>query len=336
MTTHTLYSASSLERLSICPASARISAGIESTTSAAAERGTRIHAIAEAILLGQTDEITIKTDPEEINIAGQYVLFVENLVNDGQLHVEVSVTEHLKAYNENFGGTADAVIHHGSLLEVIDLKTGNAPVQARENKQLLTYALGAINKVGWTGIKKVRLHIWQPGNISSVEYPIARMKEWEAELVKIGQAADDPFAKPVVSAKGCFFCAGKIKCEAIKEKALEAAKQEFSVNELEKLLDDADMAIKWGEAIKEEAKKRMAEGETAGKWVLKPGRKLTGWADKFAVEDHYWGNPQYFEVKSPAALKKMGAEIPEQFIEIKESAPSLSKRVDDLGVESNP
>lgn len=329
MTTHTLYSASSLERLAICPASARISMGIESTSSPAAERGTRIHALAEAILLGQPIDNT--ADMDELAMANEYVEFVEALVRDGQLHVEVSVAEQLKMYNEHFGGTADAVIHHGELLEVIDLKTGNSPVQVRENKQLLTYALGAVNKVGWTGIKKVRLHIWQPGNISSVEYPIARMKEWEAELVKIGQAADDPFAKANPYPKACFFCAGKAKCEAIKEKALAVAKQDFSDNEIEKLLDEAEIAIQWGEFIKETAKKRLASGESGGKWYLKPGRKLTNWKDKFAVEDYFWGNPQLFEVKSPAAVKKLGHEIPEDFLEVKESAPSLAKRSDDLG-----
>lgn len=328
MTTHAIYSASSLERLSICPASARISAGIESTSSEAAQRGTRIHALAEAILMGEPIDNT--ADMDELAMANEYTEFIESLIGEDLVMVEVDVTEHLKMYNENFGGTADAVIVHGDIVEVVDLKTGRAPVQVRENKQLLTYTLGALNKFGWKGVKKVRLHIWQPGNISSVEYPISRMKEWEAELVKIGQAADDPFAKAVPSAKGCFFCAGKAKCDAIRDKAMEAAKQDFTDNELEKLLDEAEIAIQWGEFVKETAKKRLALGENGGHWILKPGRKLTGWKDKFAVEDHYWGNPQYFEVKSPAALKKLGAEIPEQFLEVKESAPSLAKKSDDL------
>jgi len=328
MSNHAIYSASSLERLSICPASARISAGIESSSSPAAERGTRIHALAEAILMGEAIDNTV--DMDELAMANEYVEFVESLVADGELHVEVSVTEYLKAYNEHFGGTADAVIHHGEVLDVIDLKTGTAHVKVLENKQLLTYALGAINKFGWNGIERVRLHIWQPNNVSTVSYPISRMKEWEAELVKIGQAADDPFSKAVPSAKGCFFCAGKAKCDAIRDKALEAAKQDFTDNELEKLLDDAEIAIQWGEFVKETAKKRLALGESGGRWILKPGRKLTSWKDKFAVEDHYWGNPQYFEVKSPAALKKLGAEIPEQFLDVKESAPSLAKKSDDL------
>jgi hypothetical protein len=328
MSTHTLYSASSLERLAICPASARMSAGIESTTSAAAERGTRIHALAEATLLGQPIDNT--ADMDELAVAQQYVEFIEDLVGDGELHVEVSVTESLKMYNEHFGGTADAVIVHKGRMDVVDLKTGSAAVSPSDNKQLLTYALGALNKFGWTGIQAVRLHIWQPSNIGSVEYSIKRMKEWEAELVKIGQRADDPFAKPVPSAKGCFYCAGKVKCEAIKEKALESAKQDFSENELEKLLDEAELAIQWGEFIRDTAKKRLAEGENGGKWYLRSGRKMTSWADQFAVEDFYADKPQAFEIKSPAAIKKLGYDIPSHLISTKESAPSLAKRDEDL------
>ena len=40
-------------------------------------------------------------------------------------------------------GTSDIVIEHGNHLTVIDFKYGRWPVQPKNNKQLMIYALGA-------------------------------------------------------------------------------------------------------------------------------------------------------------------------------------------------
>ncbi len=327
-TIHALYSASSLDRLAICPISARLSEGVVIPSGEAAQRGTRIHALAEGLL---NNEPAIEYDQEEMNIAQDYVSFVKGMLGDGDLYVEVNLENALQKYNPNFGGTADAVIRNNATLDVIDLKTGTAHVTAKENRQLLTYGLGALGTLGWEGVETVRLHIWQPGNTHSVEYPIARLHSWEIELTEIGERADDPFAKAVPTAKGCYYCKGKAKCDALRDKAMEAAKQDFSGNNLEKLLDDAELVGLWVDAVKSQGKTLLADGADGGHWGLKPGRKMTSWTDIFAVEDYFAGNPKAFEIKSIAQIKKLGLEIPEQFIEVKESAPSLTRKSGELG-----
>lgn len=321
MGTHAKYSASSLERLKLCPASARLADGIPGKTSEAAERGTRIHGYAEQYLKGENPIGVV----DELEMALEYAEFVESLVGDDELFVEVDVTDGLRHLNPNFGGSSDAIIKRGDELVCIDLKTGNKAVHAEENPQALTYALGALNKLGWGGIRIVSLYIWQPGNISSITYQVSRLHEWERELVAIGNAADNPFAQPVPGTKQCFFCRAKPTCHALHDKAVEVAKNDFAENELEKLLDQVELVTLWADSVKDMAKEKIADGVDGGKWKLSAGRKTKAWRDKFAVEDFFSNDMRAFEIKSVAQLQKLGLEVPEDMIEIRVSEPSLVK-----------
>lgn len=325
MTTHTLYSASSLDRLSLCPPSARLGKDIPDTPSKDAERGTRIHALGEALLLGGAIP-SIEAD-EEYDIAKLYAEYVWDVAGDeGVIHVEAEFHKELGVYNENFGGTADAVVVFGRNLHIIDLKSGRTPVQSKDNKQMLTYALGAWDRYGRTNFDFIHLHIFQPSNVSTIVYGADRMLRWVEELVVIGERADDPFEKPNPSAKACHFCKAKTVCPAMREKVLESAKQDFQENNLEKLLDDAKLAITWAESIQEQAKQSILDGKDAGKWYLKNGRKMVSYKDKVGAEAYFAENAQAFELKSPSALKKIGYEVPSQYLEEKVSAPSLARK----------
>lgn len=326
MTTHTLYSASSLDRLAICPPSARLSQDIPETQSKDAERGTRIHAIGEMLLTGEDHNI-IGIDLEELEIANGYAEYVwETAGETGAIYVEESFHDALAFYHPHLGGTADAVCVVGRDLHIIDLKTGRNPIDALENKQMLTYGLGALQKHGINKFDNVHLHIYQPNNISKVTYPIQRMADWAIELREIAKRADDPFEKPVPHAKACYYCKAKPVCPAMREKALDAAKQDFKENDLEKLLDDAEVAILWAESVKEHAKRLIEDGTEAGKWYLKNGRKMVTYKDKVGAEAYFAGNPNAFEIKSPSALEKAGYEVPEQYLDRKVSAPSLARK----------
>lgn len=325
MTTHTLYSASSLDRLALCPPSARMGKDIPDRPSKDAERGTRIHAIGEALLLGGAIP-SVEAD-EEYDIAKQYANYVWEVAGDeGVIHVEAEFHKELGLYNENFGGTADAVVTIGRHLHIIDLKSGRSPVPAKDNKQMLTYALGAWDRFGRTNFDMVHLHIFQPNNVSTILYGADRMLRWVEELIEIGNRADDPFEKPNPSAKACHFCKAKTVCPAIREQVLESAKKDFLPSNLEQQLDEAKLALTWAEAIQEQAKEQIINGADAGHWYLKNGRKMVSYKDKVGAEAFFAENPLAFEIKSPSALKKLGIEIPEQYLEEKVSAPSLARK----------
>jgi hypothetical protein len=325
-TTHTLYSASSLDRLALCPPSARLGKDIPDTSSKDAMRGTRIHELGEMLLNGENVDIP-GIDADELNIAKGYAEYVWEVAGEeGVIYVEESFHDALSIYHPDLGGTGDAVVVYKNNLHIIDLKSGKSPVSAKENKQMLTYGLGAIEKHGWDKFESVHLHIYQPGNISKESYPVKRLGDWARELIQIAKRADDPFEKPNPSAKGCYFCKAKSVCPAIQEQAVESAKLDFQENNLEQLLDQAEIAILWGESIKEKAKEAIINGTPAGHWHLKNGRRMVSYKDKTGAEAYFAGNPQAFEIKSPSALKKAGYEIPEQYLEEKISAPSLIRK----------
>ena len=329
MNTHSLYSASSLDRLAICPPSARLSKDIPEMQNKDAERGTRIHALGELILLGKddTDGFPDGTEQEDIDVAKGYAEYVWDVADiAGTIYVEESFHKALADIHADLGGTADAVVVSGRDLHIIDLKTGRNPIDAKENKQMLTYGLGALLTHGVNKFDNVHLHIYQPNNISKVTYPLERMADWAIELKVIAKRADDPFEKPVPHAKACYYCKAKPVCPAMREKALDAAKQDFKENDLEKLLDDAEIASLWADSIKEHAKKALEDGKDAGKWYLKSGRKMVTYKDKVGAEAYFAGNPIAFEIKSVSALEKAGYEVPEQYLERKISAPSLARK----------
>lgn len=323
MSAHAKYSASSLERLTLCPASARMSEGIEDKTSEAAAKGTRIHALGEALLLGL--EIPEDAAEDELAVAREYATYVHSIGGE-ERWVELAVHAGLATIHPDLGGTADCVIKDGNILHVIDLKTGKSPVAAKNNSQLMTYALGALKELNITDINVVEMHIYQPENHSTYAVHVDVLKEWEKKLLQITEAADDPFAQPNPTSKGCHFCKGKVVCPAMREKVLESAKADFSESNLERLLDEAEMAMAWAESIKEMAKAHIAAGADGGHWSLRNGRKMLSWKSKVAVEAYFAGEPRAFEIKSVAALKKEGFDIPADYIEEKISAPSLVRK----------
>ena len=141
---HAKLSPSSAFRWLNCPGSIRLSAGIEDTSSPAAEEGTRAHELAEAMLGGKKG----KADSDEmLAYVQQYVDYVREIAGDSKIYIEQRVD--LTEYVPNGYGTADVITITGDTLHVIDLKYGLSRVFPKDNPQLYLYALGA-----YTGLKK--------------------------------------------------------------------------------------------------------------------------------------------------------------------------------------
>ena len=143
---HARLSASRTDRFMQCPGSYRLESLMPyEPAGEAAAIGTAIHELSEIILRGA--EIPIGTDPDHISMAQGYANFINTLVeNPRKKLIEVNLDEGLKSLHPALGGTADAVLVDGDHLHVVDLKTGRVAVDATDNKQLLTYALGAMRQ----------------------------------------------------------------------------------------------------------------------------------------------------------------------------------------------
>lgn len=180
-----------------------------------AARGTAAHEVSENCLrtgkdavdfLGtvvHTKQHKIEIDEEITESAQVYVDHVRKLagtppgepVSGVQLEQQFSLDMLSPPFDA--GGTADAVIHYtaDALLEVIDLKNGTGVVDAKENPQLRTYALGAMLANPHLDVDYVKVTIVQPraahkdGRIRSEMFHVSDLIEWTALLLAAMQRA---------------------------------------------------------------------------------------------------------------------------------------------------
>lgn len=110
-------------------------------------------------------------------------------------------------------GTVDLVFQVGNTLHVWDLKTGRQEVAAEGNEQLLAYALGILDALGWKGIAELQL------GIIGIRFP---MSVWNTSFDSVLRFRNDVLepalhAAYALGAKGrpgscCMYCNAKLWC----------------------------------------------------------------------------------------------------------------------------
>jgi len=293
----------------------------------AAAIGTAIHELSEIILSGK--EIPAGTDPDHVAMAQGYADFVNTLVeNPRKKLIEVNLDEGLKSLHPALGGTADAILVDGNHLHVIDLKTGRVAVDATDNKQLLTYALGAMRQLKAPDTIECTMHIFQPrvghskwtvsGNYLNLH---GRRLLSAAELALSGDAPTNP------SVDACRYCKAKTICPSMREKVQEAARSDFKPDTTvtPEMLDDAALVAAWADAVQAAAKEQLASGKSIQGWTMRVGRKTKFWKDEKLVQEAFKDLLIAWELKSPSAVLKLGVEVSEDLVGEKVAAPSLVK-----------
>jgi Protein of unknown function (DUF2800) len=333
---HAPMSASRMSRIMACPASFKLENSMPYVPAgAAAERGTYIHEMAEKILEGDLFSYpAADVDPEDLKIATDYAKYVEELrANARSSHIELNVNEGLQQLHPAFGGTADAVVIKNNTLHVVDLKTGRIPVKAEENEQLLTYALGVAQQLKAPPHVAVELHIWQPGNVSRWSTTMERLRKHGTDMVAAAKLAEgEPVPSP--SADACRYCKAKAICPAMREKVQDTARKEFGLVDetvstvsaviTPEMLDEAERAISWAEAVQAAAKEQLKAGTAIQGWGLKPGRKMRSWADEAKALEMLADNKNAWTLKSVASIAKLGVDLT-GLVEEKLSEPSLAR-----------
>lgn len=326
---HATWSASATERNWNCPGALALTKDLPDTTSEAADWGTVAHEIAEICLSqgkspndfhgqvrkGKKFEFTV--DDEMCECVADYVDYVrKHLPPDGHamhaMHAIIEQRFSLDSLKPPFdaGGTADAVIYFPSekLLEVVDLKTGKGgTVEVTENKQLRTYALGALLANKGLDVMQVRSTIVQPrkphkdGRIRSETYHVADLLEWTGELLaamkksslalsdRAGREKDGSLAfwngewlKPGDHCAKTF-CGARGFCPALQQKVYDEAAVWFddqdkprlanspdamSPEAIAKALDAADMIEGWVNAVRAYAHTQAESGVTIPNYLL--------------------------------------------------------------------
>lgn len=323
---HARLSASRTDRFMSCPGSYRLESLMPyEPAGEAAAIGTAIHELSEIILGG--NEIPAGTDPDHIAMAQAYADFVNTLVeNPRKKLIEVNLDSGLKSLHPALGGTADAVLVDGDHLHVVDLKTGRVAVDATDNKQLLTYALGAMRQFKAPSHITCTMHIFQP-RVGHSKWTVTgqdlvdhgeRLKA-AAELALTSDAPTSP------SPDACRYCRAKTICPSMREKVQEAARSDFKPDTTvtPEMLDDAALVAAWAEAVQSAAKDQLTNGQTIPGWTMRAGRKTKFWKDEALVMQAFKDVDAVWELKSPSAVLKLGVEVSEDLVGEKVAASSL-------------
>lgn len=345
---------SAAHRWMACPGSTVLECGLPDTPSVYADEGTAAHAIAAHVLDGwyasadhfigtrwKVEPRSVQVDEDMARAINDYVAFVRGEAVGGVLFVEhaVSFGDTLGVPDEQAGGTADAVIIKGDELHIIDLKFGRGhAVDAKDNEQLMLYALGALHAFGDTAdIQTVRLTIVQPrlGQPSSHTVSIDDLRDFAARAwraardVEEAQEASDITAFLDTGEAQCQWCKAKAICPALAKRVQEETGMDFddltaeprSVYDLRPVslsyaLAAVDLIEAWCQAVRDEARRRLLDGKPVPGWKLVEGRKgARKWSDEAqaqaaleeAAGDAAWDRKLISPIAAEKLLKKTGA-----------------------------
>lgn len=193
---HALLSASGAHRWLNCTRAPRMEEKIPDTGSMYAAEGTLAHAIAEQMLLGQ-DYTHLKDHdlfyPGMVDEVEEYVAYCQERLaemkqTDPLAFMAIELRLPLTKYIPQGFGTADAVLVSSDVIEIVDLKFGKGvEVSADDNPQLMLYALGAYEEIGFIyGAETVRMTVAQVRlkHIQSAELPLQVLQDWGEHTVK--------------------------------------------------------------------------------------------------------------------------------------------------------
>jgi len=228
---HSALGASKAEIWMNCPGMPRLAQTVPKEESVYAAEGTAAHDLAEKCLHEQRQphefvgEIfnEFEVTDEMADAVKVYVEFV-NSVYARLDHSELLIEEpfHLSKYHPDLYGTNDAsVVQFFGEVHIFDYKHGAGMlVEADENKQLMYYALGAMERIGWWS-ENVYMHIVQPrceqgSSVSSYKLKATELSDWLHDvLVPAAKATEEPDAPLNVGPWCKKFCPAAGVCPAL-------------------------------------------------------------------------------------------------------------------------
>lgn len=267
---HSAIGASSASRWFACPGSVRLSTQVPpKEDSIYSAQGSAAHAAIDDFLSrrekGETvdiydyigfeyekGEFEVELSSEDVDAMAEFIKAVDEIRAKGKFILHTEAKFHLNPIYEGLFGTSDVVLISSDLkkLVVIDYKHGSGvPVEVKENKQLMYYALGAIQYViekhkldpayidiaGWGGVfQEVEVVIVQPrcrhhaGAVRPWKVPAKTLDDFAEELGKRARETANPNAALVPGEEQCRWCPALAICPAFGQKTFEIAKADFA------------------------------------------------------------------------------------------------------------
>lgn len=313
--THTRLSPSGAHRWMTCTPSAVLEAQFPDSQSEYAAEGTLAHELCEikltAYAVTPTGKKTLdarikklKGDPlwkdEMLGHADTYLDYIKGdmLAMCEKPHVVVEKRVDLGQWVPGCSGIADCILIGCNELHIIDFKYGmGVPVSARQNPQLMLYALGAYALYGMLyPVERIKLTIVQPrlsNEASEYELTLEELLAF-GELVKEKAAlALEGKGDYTPSAEACRFCKARQTCRARADHnvKLAFAKKDgtavvdckpptLTPDEIGQYLNWGGDVAKWLSDLKDYALSETLLGHTITGWKAVEGRSVREWTDQ--------------------------------------------------------
>lgn len=311
---HAILSPSSAGRWLACTPSARLEEHFPDSTSDFAEEGSLAHEFGETILRHYNGELGIEAFSKRISTLTEsryyttdlqaysenYAAFVWEKFQtvkkrDKQAILRIEEKIDITAYVPEGFGTGDAIIIAEGILEIVDLKFGKGvKVSANQNKQMMLYALGALDMFSFIyDIQTVRMTIYQPrlDNISEWEISADELERWGTdELKSRAKMAFEGLGEYTAGAH-CKFCKAKAQCKALADYNMGLAKYDFqeaallTASDIADILSQADQFKSWINSIEEYALQMALDGGDLLGFKLVEGRSVRKYSDEAKIAE---------------------------------------------------
>lgn len=273
---HARFSPSGASKWMVCPGSLALERGIKDTSSKYADEGTAAHELAAWVLNEKRDDAWYYHNAPISIINGKYKTpdelrdFKDPIKSDSTFIVDQSMVEYVNEYVDNIRlysslpgaitliehrvdfshivdvpgqfGTSDAIIVTPNELIICDLKYGmGVPVYAERNKQLMIYALGALDIARiFYDVQRVRIVIHQPRieNLSEWDLSVEELEAFGKDVRIAAQVAkkvmdikviDETFIETYLNPgeTQCRWCKAKATCPALERKVTDEVLGDF-------------------------------------------------------------------------------------------------------------
>lgn len=317
MNSHALFPPSAMARILACPPSATLSAGLPDRTTIKGAEGTRVHSVVEKALRTGIDPTPLPFAGMPGNMPDHLVVqYVKDFVR--QLGPGGLLVEHKVALNNNVWGTLD-IGHLSEIITVMDYKNGGFDVDAKDNKQMLTYAATFLDS--HPHVQHFRLVIFQPNSWAAGSNPhnengFKQHVHTRAEVLAHREAVREAtlYTGPPKPGPHCRWCSAIPACPAMSQDAyfmmtsISRDPATLSPHELLRMLRIIRSVGDMKETLEGYLEKALKDGAQVQGALLGEKRKWTAWNDERHAATYLF---QHFGAKgvkpiSVSAAKKLG------------------------------
>ena len=287
MTEHAKLSASGAHRWMSCPGSVKAEENIPEERNKYADEGTLAHEIAANKL---NDIYKDQCSDELENVTDKYVEYIKDLKSvcyyrftylssKPRVFIEEKI-DYSNLVPEGFG-TADCIIIDREELHIIDFKYGLTPIYAKDNMQLLLYAIGALNTLRIDiDVENITMHIVQPraNNFSTWELTIKELYSYYKYINYRGLEALKDDAPRIPSEEACRWCKARFTCYALNNVTKDVVdlinKQDLTNDDIRYVLDNAKLVKTFISSLEQRIYEQIESGGQFEGYKIVEGRSM--------------------------------------------------------------